>query len=195
MQNKILIKWARTAYGATVRWNRSCKEDVDHGEAGSQEPQPEDDRLGYTSRMLACTRCGAMQETSWMQLRTKEGYRAVHCRSCKKQERSSRNQCQCGRIWHHCHIHRRDPHVHRSRKADKNKDKDEKKEAAEKKNIHVPEGRKRKNPEQAPEIPDQNEHAQKKKAEEECRKSANPFACMPSSSQVPLHLQTKCREE
>ena len=33
------------------------------------------------------------------------------------------------------------------------------------------------------------------KAEEACKKSANPFACMPASSQALLHLQTKCREE
>ena len=51
-----------------------------------------------------------------MQLRTKEGYRAVHCRQCGQQERCSRNKCQCGQIWHQCGIHRIDPQMHASRK-------------------------------------------------------------------------------
>ena len=54
-----------------------------------------------------------------MQLRTLVGYRAVYCRSCGKQECSSRNKCQCNIIWHQCEEHRIDPIEHKSRKAAK----------------------------------------------------------------------------
>ena len=52
-------------------------------------------------------------------MRTKDGYKAVHCPACHKQERSQRSRCQCGHIWHQCTIHRVDPVVHRSRRAPK----------------------------------------------------------------------------
>ena len=70
-----------------------------------------------------------------MQLRTSEGFRAVHCRTCGKQERCLRNRCQCGSIWHQCVLHRVDPSEHTSRKAavktraQKHEDQDEKQEA------------------------------------------------------------------
>ena len=76
-------------------------------------------RRANTSRLLACTCCGHQQETKWMQLRTKEGYRAIHCPACHKQQRSQSNRCQCGMIWHHCATHRVDPAAHRSRRAPK----------------------------------------------------------------------------
>ena len=85
---------------------------------GGNEP-PTEEEIRYTFRKLACTRCGHQQETSWMQLRTHEGYRAVHCRNCGKQERSARNKCQCDVVWHQCSKHRVDPAEHKSRKAPK----------------------------------------------------------------------------
>ena len=54
-----------------------------------------------------------------MQLRVREGFRAIHCHHCRLQQRCSRNTCQCGTIWHHCTIHRTDPATHKSRKAPK----------------------------------------------------------------------------
>ena len=66
--------------------------------------------------MVACTRCCTQQETRYMQLRTKEGYRALHCKTCGRQERTSHNKCECGHVWHQCPVHRVDPPVHASRK-------------------------------------------------------------------------------
>ena len=51
-----------------------------------------------------------------MRLRTTDGYRAIHCKPCGRQERCSHNTCQCGIVWHHCESHRTDPMVHASRK-------------------------------------------------------------------------------
>ena len=73
----------------------------------------------YESRTLACSRCGTCQETKWMQLRTTNGYRAIHCKGCKKQETVARTKCQCDVIWHRCETHRIDPETHSSKKGRK----------------------------------------------------------------------------
>ena len=74
------------------------------------------ERQAYASRQLRCSNCNDVQETKWMQLRTKEGYRAIHCSKCGKQERTLMHPCQCGVICHQCLIHRVDPLVHASKK-------------------------------------------------------------------------------
>ena len=78
--------------------------------------------------MIACTQCISWHETKWMQLRTTTGYRAIHCRNCKTQQRVAYNTCQCGSIWHQCEWHGRDPDVHYSRKAPSKKGAEAKKE-------------------------------------------------------------------
>ena len=115
---KVLVKLARVASGAVVRWHRAIK---DNNQQSERRPGPEEQREAtpkYRSRMLACTRCNQQQETTW-KLRTAQGFRAVHCRGCGNQERSARNKCQCGKIWHQCLVHRVDPLQHHSRKAAK----------------------------------------------------------------------------
>ena len=114
---KILVKFARIATGCKVKWTRSFR----RAAAAEATEEEEDGSLPkaiqqYRSRMLACTRCGEEQETKKMQLRTVDGYRAIHCRGCGKQERVSNNMCQCRVIWHICSIHRIDPQTHASRK-------------------------------------------------------------------------------
>ena len=131
----ILVKRARLAHGATVRWTRKNKTTTDQGDGRADPTAGNSEEVAYTSRMLACTRCESQQETSWMQLRTSEGFRAVHCRTCGKQERCLRNRCRCGTIWHQCVLHRVDPNEHTSRKAavktrqQKQEDQDEKQAA------------------------------------------------------------------
>ena len=113
-EEQILIKLNRIAGGATVKWKRTTNESSKIGEEEVRDIRQV--ASGYTSRLLRCTRCQAPQETKWMQLRTKEGYRAIHCKSCGRQERCSHNSCQCGIVWHQCDKHRTDPLVHASRK-------------------------------------------------------------------------------
>ena len=48
----------------------------------------------------------------WVQLKTGEGDRAVHCRTCGKQERTLLNRCQYNVVWHQCPIYRIDPAEH-----------------------------------------------------------------------------------
>ena len=136
-EGTILLRYARIAAGAAVRWKRNFKAATDVREQGPQPHHPHDEDPRYKSRLLACTRCGHPQETAWMQLRTKQGFRAVHCRRCGKQERAARNWCQCQAIWHQCLVHRVDPKQHKSRKAAKftPQQKAKKKEEKEKSNL------------------------------------------------------------
>ena len=90
-EEKILIKYARIGLGAMVKWTRkigrTSSSPMEEGEGrqpdGSQSKDQQRE-AGY-SLMLSCSRCGESQETKRMQLRTPQGYRAIHCRSCRKQ--------------------------------------------------------------------------------------------------------------
>ena len=82
--DKLLIKYARVASGATVRWKRKVAENADsHVEEQTAEQKQDDQgcqrKKGGYNRMLTCMRCNQPQETKWMQLRTPLGYRAIHC--------------------------------------------------------------------------------------------------------------------
>ena len=113
----ILLKFARIAVECKVRWTRTLRpRREDEAPNDLQEGEHDKSTMPYSSRMIACNRCGLQQETKKMQLRTAEGYRAIHCKGCGKQERTSRNHCQCKVIWHQCDTHRVDPEVHASRK-------------------------------------------------------------------------------
>ena len=85
---------ARAANGAAVRWKRSITEHVDKEEAEQGEQGEGDEQRSseprYTSRILSCIRCGHPQETSWMQLRVKNGFRAIRCRLCSLLQLCSR---------------------------------------------------------------------------------------------------------
>ena len=109
-----LVKIAKIAMTTTVRWSR--KKADRRTQQSTEEEGPTSNVQRYASRMIKCTRCDKQQETKQMQLRTKDGYRALHCKGCGKQERSLFNVCQCGTIWHQCEVHRTDPSYHLSRK-------------------------------------------------------------------------------
>ena len=108
------LRYAKVSVAAAVKWAREKRIDTSEVQVSADEGQPE--VKAYTSRILECTRCNAPQETEWMQLRVKEGYRAIHCKQCGKQERCARNRCQCGVVWHICPTHRIDPSFHKSRR-------------------------------------------------------------------------------
>ena len=123
----MLIKYGRIAFGSTVRWVRKSGTEDEEAQVDDEQPikdegkEAEGDNAvvgqqGY-SPMLSCLRCHEPQETKWMQLRTQHGYRAIHCKACKRQQRVAYNKCQCGKIWHHCELHGVDPKVHYTRKA------------------------------------------------------------------------------
>ena len=147
----MLFKKARIATGASPRWTRSFKLTEDNLMQRDDPAQQDMQRGGaetvhrpaYNSRILRCTRCGEGQETAWMQLRSIEGFRAIHCKTCSMQERCLRNHCQCNKVWHHCAVHRIDPPYHRSRKAPK-KTPDEKKKHEEEQKAKMQRSRKRK---------------------------------------------------
>ena len=93
---KVRVRIARIATRTTVKWGRQRRSQEEEVE---QEDQSDMGRSTleapmYDSRVLYCSRCGTPQETRWMQLRTDKGYRAIHCKRCKKQETVARTKCQ-----------------------------------------------------------------------------------------------------
>ena len=62
----------------------------------------------YKSRLLECKRCKSSIETAHLKLWAKDGYKNIYCSGCKSQHRAVKNLCQCGHIWHQCHVHRDD---------------------------------------------------------------------------------------
>ena len=117
---KIIIHIARIAVGASVRWERKIT-NKDRNGITAKESNRIDEKATYHTRMLACTKCGTRQETKGMQLKINIGFRAIHCKSCGKQERVLRNKCVCDAIWHQWPIHRIDPLFHSSKKSNKRK--------------------------------------------------------------------------
>jgi len=118
-EEKIKVRIAKMSLGTVVKWKRKKKDTEEAAKEEGDGHQESQGKKSYSSRMLSCTRCGLAQETSWMQLRTIEGYRALHCKGCARQERCARSLCQCGVVWHTCQIHREDPISHSSKKGKK----------------------------------------------------------------------------
>ena len=144
---------------------------------GGGEDAHSNEIASYASRPLACTMCGAEQETKWMQLKVREGFRALHCESCGKQERTTRNPCQCKAVWHQCPIHRVDPPVHRSRKAAKRKN--EERDESTKKRTLLSSSR------QAPDVPDDSPLT--KKTSSRKRSSQQNEDCLKNARFQPSH--------
>ena len=111
-ENNHLLRMARIATGTSVRWKRSLKAKFESEEETGTEEKRKEEEATYESRLLACTRCGAKQETTEKQLKINIGFRAIHCNKCGKQERVHSNRCSCNVVWHQCPSHRVDPPVH-----------------------------------------------------------------------------------
>jgi len=111
-ENKILLKKARIAIGATVKWEREYRGLKDEERQARTDRHKSPNEVRYSSRMIACTRCGSQQETRSKQLKVEAGFRAIHCRKCGKQERVHSNKCACQLVWHQCQLHRVDPIAH-----------------------------------------------------------------------------------
>ena len=78
--NKILLRIARIAIGATVKWDRRFREIKDDESQAGQENNEGRSKVLYMSRLLACTICGSLQETRGKQLKVEVGFRAIHCK-------------------------------------------------------------------------------------------------------------------
>ena len=116
--SKIIIRIARVAVGASVRWQRKLTQKRSSGNR-NKESNCTSEEAQYHTRMIACTKCGVLQETKTMQLKNSAGFRAIHCKNCGRQERVLRNKCSCNAIWHQCTLHRVDPPFHSSKKGAK----------------------------------------------------------------------------
>ena len=128
-EDTVRVRIARLMTRTVVRWRRKRNNEVQQQQTHCDLQQPrlteiavEDQRQHlqqmpkYSNRLIACSRCGEKQETRNIQLRTIVGYRALHCKACKKQERCAKSMCACGQVWHRCKMHRIDPPTHSSRK-------------------------------------------------------------------------------
>ena len=90
--DKILLRIARVATGAAVKWNRVLVTTSNDENHTGHDNRKKEDEVCYLSRLLACTRCGSLQETKEKQLKANVGFRAIHCRSCGKQEKGPYQQ-------------------------------------------------------------------------------------------------------
>ena len=86
-ESKILIRIARIAVGAAVKWQRKFTDKASKGRNTKEEDIHAKEEARYNTRMPACTRCGTRQETKDMQLKISVGFRATHCKNCGEQER------------------------------------------------------------------------------------------------------------
>ena len=57
---------------------------------------------------------GAEKQTAHMQLWYGDGFRSIHCQSCKHMSRSTHWMCHHGIRWHQCIEHRQDPSEHQT---------------------------------------------------------------------------------
>ena len=121
--SKIIIRIAKVAVGASVRWQRKHTQKGSNG-TNIDESNRISEEAKYHTRMIACTRCGMEQETKGKQLKINAGFRAIHCKNCGKQERVLRNKCSCKAIWHQCPLHKIDPPFHSSKTGNKRKNSD-----------------------------------------------------------------------
>jgi len=136
---KVRVRIARIATRTIVKWERKRRSQEEEKEQEDQGGMAWDRAAPmYDSRVLYCSRCGTPQETRWMQLRTDKGYRAIHCKRCKKQETVARTRCQCNVVWHRCEVHRIDPATHSSRKGRKGTNKNPKAKPEKQEVIHGP---------------------------------------------------------
>ena len=92
-ENKILLRKARIAIGATVKWEREYRGLQDEERQARVDRFKKTNEVRYTSWMIACTRCGSLQETKSKQVKVEAGFRAIHCKRCGKQERVHSNKC------------------------------------------------------------------------------------------------------
>ena len=62
-ENKILLRKARIAIGATVKWQREYRGLRDEERQVRADSFKKTNEVKYASRMITCTRCGNLQET------------------------------------------------------------------------------------------------------------------------------------
>ena len=97
----ILLRTARVAYGAAVRWKREIRIKENHEMQTVSMGNDKDGKIQYCSRLLSFTRCGTEQETKEKQMKVEAGFRAINCKKCGTQERVHSNMCRCNVNWHH----------------------------------------------------------------------------------------------
>ena len=87
--NKILLRIARVATGASVKRKRTVRTYVGNDNETGNADERKENEAKYQSRLFACTRCGSKQETKEKQLKVNVGFRAIHCKRCGKQEKGA----------------------------------------------------------------------------------------------------------
>ena len=120
--NTILLRKARIAFGAPVRWKRNFSKQDSSRNHIEEEAAMNGGEVRYNSRLLACTKCGTEHETKDKQLKIKEGFRAINCIKCGKQQRVHSHKCKCKVVWHHCPLHKVDPPQHLLKKEKEKRD-------------------------------------------------------------------------
>ncbi len=100
-QPAIKMKKVRLDMAAAIRWSRKTMTKSSRRPANIRQEEVSGPTVPqYVSRKLRCPQCPSSIETNRRQLRTDEGYRALHCKLCKFQARCGWFKCQCEVVWH-----------------------------------------------------------------------------------------------
>ena len=71
----------------------------------------------YSRRIVRCNNgCSAWTDTTYKQMWTPQGFRAMTCAQCRIQGRTQHWICVCHTKWYRCPIHRIDPPTHEGNK-------------------------------------------------------------------------------
>ena len=123
----ILIKRAKVDYTSCPKWKRVEKGGsfTHDSSTDGHNGNGQGDDMGlpvvrpwpYEERVIKCPACEANIETAKMQLFCHQGFRDIHCSTCRHHFRTKGIHCSCNKPWHTCDKHRTGPLVHRSQRA------------------------------------------------------------------------------
>ena len=131
----VSLKAAAISYKVPPRWRKGPnwppKKKIEVIKDMAVIPSPNNDAAeslkhddispNYTRRLVLCNRgCTRRTDTTTKQMWEVSGnMRAIVCVECKYQSRTKLWTCECDTPWHKCLMHRADPAVHNTRRANK----------------------------------------------------------------------------
>ena len=102
VEPSIKLNKTRIHMNRVIKWKRKVMGQVDADADGQRSGNFNTNKPpAYKTRKLTCPKCGTGRETARMQPRTKQGFRDIQCKICKRHARCGWfNVCEV--VWHQC---------------------------------------------------------------------------------------------